>query len=208
MADEESKPSLISIDAVIPVLVIGLVVFAIFGAFIAKGFHWYEGILNALYSWDWMTIRRNLAIFFTFVNAALVALAMYSLRRIVELRKAGLVEEKEIHPVLPRDEVRESWSHIRDLANSSNPSDWNMAVLRADALLDDVLRHMGYEGVSMADRLKIVDPARLKSIDRVWSGHRLRNMIAHDPTEQHTKETIIHALRSYEQAMKELDMME
>lgn len=207
MADEP-KPSLISIDAFIPVLLIGLAVFVVFGAFIAQGLDWYGGILDRVYSWDWPTIRRNLAIIFTFVNAALVALAVYSLRRIAELRKGGPAEEREAHPVLPRDEARESWSHIRELANSSNPSDWNMAVLRADALLDDVLRHMGYEGISMADRLKIVDPLKLKSIDRVWSGHRLRNMIAHDPTEQHTKETIIHALRSYEQALKELDMME
>jgi hypothetical protein len=83
-----------------------------------------------------------------------------------------------------------------------------MAVIRADALLEDVLMHLGYEGATLAERLKIIDASQMPSLDRVWSAHRLRNMIVHDPLEQHTKETIIQALRSYEQALKELGMME
>ena len=111
------------------------------------------------------------------------------------------------HTVSLEEEGGRAWDGIRDLANSGNPSDWNMAVLRADALLDDILSRQGYDGITMAERLKVVDPVKLPSLDRLWSAHRLRNMIAHDPLEQHTKETIIHALRSYEVALKELGML-
>ena len=82
-----------------------------------------------------------------------------------------------------------------------------MAVLRADALLDETLRDAGYEGPTMADRLKVVDPNQLPSLDRVWSSHRLRNAIAHDPTDQYSRETIVSAIASYRAAFRDLGFM-
>ncbi|MEK7082402.1 MAG: hypothetical protein AAB915_01875, partial [Patescibacteria group bacterium] len=57
---------------------------------------------------------------------------------------------------------------------------------------------------TLADRLKVADPETLPSLDTLWSAHRLRNAIAHDPLEQHTKDSIIYSLRAYETALKEL----
>lgn len=206
--DSDSKLSTITADITVAVLIL-LVALAFFGFYIDRILEWYRNLLEWFYSRDWNTIRRALTIIFTAINIGLAAIIVYAVRKIYELRhKIPSEETKEIHVVAPKEEVRESWEHIRELANSSNSSDWNMAVLRADALLDDALAHLGYEGTTIAERLKIVDPTKLQSLDRIWSAHRLRNMIAHDPLEQHTRETIIHALKSYEQALKELGMME
>ena len=82
-----------------------------------------------------------------------------------------------------------------------------MAVIRADGLLDSALLDRGYEGETVADRLKIVDSTKMPSLERVWSAHRLRNLIVHGPLEAHPKETIVYALRSYELALKELGML-
>jgi len=205
--DSDSKLSTITADITVAVLIL-FIALALFGAYIDRIFEWYRGIIEWFYSQEWNTIKRVLTILFTVINIGLVTLIIYSIRRIYELRYGAPEEEKEIHVLMPKDEVRESWENIRELANSSNPSDWNMAVLRADALLDDILQHLGYEGITMAERLKIVDPVKMPSLDRLWSAHRMRNMIAHDPLEQHTRESIIHALKSYEQVLKELGMME
>ena len=59
----------------------------------------------------------------------------------------------------------------------------------------------------MAERLKIVDPGKLPSLERVWSAHRLRNLIVHGPLEAHPKETIAYALQSYELALRELGVL-
>ena len=77
----------------------------------------------------------------------------------------------------------------------------------AGATVDDLLSHLGYEGETIAERLKIVDPTQLKSIDRVWSAHRLRNAIAHEPLQQYTREMIMHALDSYQLAFQELGFL-
>ena len=82
-----------------------------------------------------------------------------------------------------------------------------MAILRADALLDDALQHMKQEGTTVKERLDHMDPTQMPSRERVYSAHRLRNMIAHDPTISHTKETITHALASYKIVFQELGIL-
>lgn len=210
MALPEQKEKLTNVTTDITVaVVILLALFALFGAFLNQIFGGYSGFLERFYSGNLGTLYRILAVIFVFLDVLLVAFVAFVLLRFTKLGRLLPGEEApQVHTVSPRKEITGSWIHIRELANSSNPSDWNMAVLRADALLDDALTNLRYDGVSLAERLKIVDPARLPSLERVWSAHRLRNMIAHDPLEQHTKETIIHALRSYEQALKELGVMD
>lgn len=206
-APENTKLPVIAVDITVAILAL-LVGLALFGTYLEKILSWYYGLLESFYSANWTKINKILAIIFSFINAGLVGFIIFAMRRYLLLIKRVPDTEPTMHIVTPREEVRENWEHIRALANSSSPSDWNMAILRADALLDDILKHLGYEGETMAERLKIVSPSTLPSLERLWSAHRLRNMIAHDPLEQHTKETIIHALRSYEEALKELKMME
>ena len=74
-------------------------------------------------------------------------------------------------------------------------------------IVDDVLQDLRYEGPTLADRLRIVDPTKLPSLERIWSSHRLRNIIAHEPLEQHPRETIIEALRAYEQGFRDLGFL-
>lgn len=181
---------------------------AVLGVFIDIFFYAPAGISGWIYERQWGPIYTLLTVIFSVINFSLMGFIFWILRKYLNLAKElPPPSAAPVAPTPPTEEIRKGWEHIRALANSANPSDWNMAVLRADALLDDILMHLGYEGTTIAERLKIVDPAKLPSLERVWSAHRLRNMIAHDPLEQHTKETIIHALRSYEQALRELGMM-
>lgn len=192
-----------------PIIVLTFIIagLAVIGLFIDIFFYAPGGFSVWLREREWGTIYVILTILFSLINFSLIGFMAWSIRKYALLAKEP--PPPSAAPILstpPIDEVRKNWEHIRGLANSANPSDWNMAVLRADALLDDILMHLGYEGTTMAERLKIVDPTKLLSLERVWSAHRLRNMIAHDPLEQHTRETIVHALRSYEQALRELGM--
>ncbi len=203
----EKKISNITADITIAVVVL-LIAIGFLGIYIREVIDWYQRLLEWFYSKDWQGINFWLAIIFSLINAGLLGLIIFVLMRYSKLPEltAKIEKLKEEAPTPPKEEVSQQWEHIRGLANSSNPSDWNMAILRADALFDDMLQHLGYAGLTLADRLKIVDPTKLSSLDNVWSAHRLRNMIAHDPLEQHTRETIIHSLRSYEQALRDLGM--
>ena len=168
----------------------------------------YVGFIQRIYSWRWGAFLRIVKYIFVFGDMLLFTWLVIAIRGFVRLNRAPITSE--VPAEIPRleDEVKPQWEGIMQLAASAHPSDWNMAVLRADALLEDVLTHLGYDGATLAERLKIVDPTKLPSMERLWSAHRVRNMIAHDPVQEHTRETITHAIASYEQAFKELGMIQ
>lgn len=202
---KEKKISNVTADmtAAIVALLIGL---AIFGAFINDILSLYNSFLENLYSGDFTKVKNWVTAILLPLDILLIGWMVFTLRRYTSLTRGTLIppqiKEEEIKP--PLEEASGRWEEIRKLANSNNPSEWNMAILRADALVGEVLQSLGYQGTTVAERLKVVDPTKMPSLERIWSAHRLRNMIAHDPLEQHTKETIINALRSYEQALREL----
>lgn len=158
---------------------------------------------------DWMLKFTIAAFIIGILDALLIAAAIGIIKRYNNLRREIAAEEQQIVTPLmsPEEEFNQNWQNIRNLMESGNASDWNMAILRADAQLDDTLLHLGYEGETIADRLRIVDPTKLQSVDRIWSAHRLRNAIAHDPLQLYTREMITHALESYEIAFKELGLL-
>lgn len=197
------------------VVAVFLAATAAFGAYLSGAFASYDAFLEWVYSQDWRFINNVLIVIFSLINLALIVATVIFIRNYFRIKnrpegEVGTGGEEpldEPHIVSPREEVKASWAHVQKLMESSSASDWNMAVLHADALLDDILTHLGYAGETMADRLKIIDPHRLPSLENIWSAHRLRNLIAHDPLEQNTRETISYAIKSYEQAFKELGMM-
>lgn len=72
------------------------------------------------------------------------------------------------------------WNGIEKYMQSHNPSDWRLAILEADILLYDMLEQIGFEGDTIADKLKSVDPASFNTLDDAWRAHKVRNNLAHE----------------------------
>lgn len=73
----------------------------------------------------------------------------------------------------------EKWLDIENKINSVNHSDWRLAILEADILLDDMLKQMGLPGDSLGERLKSAHSSFFSTIDEAWNAHKIRNIIAH-----------------------------
>ncbi|MCL2002057.1 hypothetical protein FWG76_01480 [Candidatus Saccharibacteria bacterium] len=67
---------------------------------------------------------------------------------------------------------------IENSLDKLQPKSWNETVLELDKMLDEVLRELGFEGKTMAERLKSANSS-IKNINAVWYAHKLRNEIAH-----------------------------
>ncbi len=72
------------------------------------------------------------------------------------------------------------WARIVNHLNSENESDWRLAVLEADLILEDMLKNMGYVGETIGDKLKNIEKSDFNTINEAWEGHRVRNLIAHE----------------------------
>jgi hypothetical protein len=72
------------------------------------------------------------------------------------------------------------WQNVQTRLHSHNESDWRLAIIESDILLNDMLGRMGYPGVTIAEKLKLVEKSDFNTIDEAWEAHKVRNRIAHD----------------------------
>ncbi len=73
----------------------------------------------------------------------------------------------------------ERWLHIVQLLQSHNQNDWRQAIIEADIILEEMLEKMGYDGMTIGDKLKNVEPSDFRTLNQAWEAHKIRNRIAH-----------------------------
>ena len=93
---------------------------------------------------------------------------------------------------------------IKNSLVRENELSYNASIVEADKLLDKALCEMGIPGKTMGDRLKKVGREKFSQLNAVWSAHKLRNQIAHEPRFSLDYAQAKRALAAYEQALKDL----
>jgi uncharacterized membrane protein len=104
--------------------------------------------------------------------------------------------------------VGDSWKRIDNYVRSENPSDWKIAILEADNLLEEVITQMGYQGDTFGEKLKSIKPAQFPYLDHAWEAHKFRNDIAHGSSDRplaHSEANRIIGL--YERVFRELKVL-
>ena len=78
-----------------------------------------------------------------------------------------------------KEKINEKWEKVLEHINSNNPSDWRLAIIEADIMLDELLRSAGYHGETVGDLLKAVEASDMLTLEQAWEAHKVRNRIAH-----------------------------
>ena len=77
--------------------------------------------------------------------------------------------------------ITKRWNRIVKRLDSGLESEYKLAVIEADDMLEISLRRMGYAGENLEERLGKLNKAILPNIGDVYEAHRMRNNIVHDP---------------------------
>jgi hypothetical protein len=72
------------------------------------------------------------------------------------------------------------WKYILTLIESPNESDWRVAIIEADTLLEDSLKERGLVGNTMAELLEEAKANGYSGMQSAWDAHLVRNKIAHE----------------------------
>ena len=161
------------ITEIILVVVVGLVIFPIVWVYVSSA--WESGLSEVVLTWF-----MRLKILLTIVSMAALLLAVYSFIRLSDITKEE-TEKLNIPLSWERERVEKNhrWEGIEEQMRSLNSSDWKVAILEADNILDEVLERMGYAGETLGERLKGIKPSDVPHLDEVWKAHKTRNDIAH-----------------------------
>lgn len=111
---------------------------------------------------------------------------VYSHIRIKQLEEK---EKEEFEAMKAKDLVNqpgqdaamaEQWQKVLAHINSNNPSEWRLAILEADIMLDKLLDKLGYQGDTMAEKFRGVAKGDFLTLRLAQEAHGVRNRIAHD----------------------------
>ena len=100
------------------------------------------------------------------------------------------------------EKYRTKWLAIENQLTREDTASHQLCVLNADKLLDQALRERGTKGDSMGARMKAVQS--WSNANGVWTAHKLRNQIAHEPDVRVQYEDSRRALAGFKQALKDL----
>lgn len=103
--------------------------------------------------------------------------------------------------------LRERWSGIVAHLDSSRETDWKVAVIEADTLVDGALARAGFPGDTFGDRLSNIQTGALLSLDGVWWAHKVRNRLAHEPDYFLRYTEARQVIGYYEAALTELQLL-
>jgi uncharacterized membrane protein len=166
-------PSVMPTTEILIVGVVGLIMLPIVWVYVSSA--WESGLSDVVLTW-FMRIK----ILLTIVSMVALVIAVYAFMRLTEITKD---ENDKLNVALSweheRVEKNHRWERIEEQMSSSNPSDWRVAILEADSILDEILERMGYRGETLGERLKGLKQSDFSHLDEVWKAHKTRNDIAH-----------------------------
>lgn len=110
-------------------------------------------------------------------------------------------------PLIQPGKFQKRWDAIKARTQSDNPSYYKAAILEADALADEMLGEIGYEGGNIGERLSFIMPGQLLSAERLQEAHKVRNRIIRDPDFELPKAEAEELLAFYESFFKELELL-
>lgn len=92
--------------------------------------------------------------------------------------EGGAQSESEEPPA--ENKIAKRFAKVLEHGNSARESDWRLAILEADVLLDEMVTGMGYHGDSLGEKLKAIEKSDFLTLDKAWEAHAVRNRIAHE----------------------------
>ncbi len=103
--------------------------------------------------------------------------------------------------------ITRRWRKILKRLETETESEYKLAVIEADDLLDSSLKRMGYAGQNLEERLDKLTSATLPNIEAVKKAHQTRNDIVHDPDYRLSLEEVKKTLDIYDQAFRSLQIL-
>ena len=145
---------------------------------------------------------------FIFVGATVffILIILYGIFRTSWLDHYFLRDFRELTTFKPFavHKIAKPWQKISARLDTGMESEYKLAVIETDTILDDILKRMGYAGDSLGERLKSVTPEIIPNVTDLIEAHKIRNNIVHDPDYKLSLEEAKKAIRIYETTLSEL----
>ncbi len=101
-----------------------------------------------------------------------------------------------------------AWVQILKRLQTEDVNNWKTAILEADAIFDEILKASGYKGETVHDRFAQLPEEALSVRNRIIAAHGVRDRILQEPEFALTKQQAIEIAKVYQQAFRELSLID
>jgi len=103
--------------------------------------------------------------------------------------------------------ITKIWNKIANRLSVGSESESKMAIIEADDLLDASLKRMGFAGQTLEEKLSKLTAATVDNLDEVYSAHKVRNNIVHNPDFRLSQDEAKAVLETYQRAFNSLQIL-
>lgn len=99
--------------------------------------------------------------------------------------------------------IARAWHDVEELMSRHDEMSARLAVMHADAVVDQALRAKHFPGDRFATRMQFAQK-KYRGLKSVWWAHNLRNELSHNPQASITLAKARKAVASFQSALREL----
>ena len=125
-----------------------------------------------------------------------------------DLRETKLGMDIPPELVTKKNKLLKKWSKVRERMKSDNESEYKVAIIEADNIIDDLIARMKYKGANMGERLDGINPGQIENIDDLRKAHETRNRIIHDEKLVLTREEAEKTIGYFEDFLRYFEVLE
>lgn len=99
------------------------------------------------------------------------------------------------------------WEKISKRAEGDDSREWRAAIFEADFMLGEILKSIGYKGVTAEEKLENILPEQFPSLQEAWRAHRVSDFLMDDPLYPVTREVVEETMRIYKNIFTETGIL-
>jgi hypothetical protein len=104
--------------------------------------------------------------------------------------------------------ITKLWNKTLKRLDSPLESEYKLAIIEADDILDSSLKKIGYPGQTLEERLGKLTQDTIANIEEVKLVHKVRNNIVHDPDYRLSSDEVKKTIDVYASAFRDLQILD
>ena len=104
--------------------------------------------------------------------------------------------------ITQKSKLQIKWNKIKERMKGEDQSDYKVAIIEGDNIIDDLIARMGYKGNNFGERLDGINPGQIENIEGLRFAHNVRNQIIHNENFVLTKDDAYKVLDCFEEFLR------
>ncbi len=144
---------------------------------------------------------------FIFFSVVFFIAIVYFMFRSTYLKYQFIIDVTEFFQIQPAAarKMAKRWKRIQKMADSGIESNYKLALIEADDLLDNVLKNKGFSGETFEEKIKQAGEIQIPDSERILQAHQTRNQAVYEPDYQLEAERLREILEVYKETIKNVE---